>query len=260
MPLGDRDCVRGAHPPACTCASCTSQRLARFRRHQRFRRGLYRPILAVGVVGLIGLGVLGLYYWSLRTDSAEGNAKPARVVETNNSTSGKDIQPSGTKEAPSHWLEDISMLEAAVHERINTYRGGHGLGALIYSSDIANIAQRHSERMASAYQVRGILLHSDELSPSDPFENSSFGCGENILMTPRVSAVTKLYGIVVSRDDDILEMAPGELASRLVQQWIESPLHEENMGGREYEFSGLGIYYDKKSEQLFATHNLCFNK
>lgn len=41
MPLGDRDYIRGSHPPTCTCADCVEKRLKK--RGARRRLGEYRP-------------------------------------------------------------------------------------------------------------------------------------------------------------------------------------------------------------------------
>ena len=69
-----------------------------------------------------------------------------------------------------------------------------------------------------------------------------------------------MSGRVISRADDIFSMSIYALATTLVQQWIDSPLHEENMRAPQYTFSGVGIFYDAEQEYLFATHNLCFRR
>jgi uncharacterized protein YkwD len=100
-----------------------------------------------------------------------------------------------------------------------------------------------------------VFQHSGDL-----FQGTSFRCGENILMKPRATSMTQRNGVTVSRQNDILKMNIDELAGLLVQQWIGSPGHRQNMLGLQYQFSGVGIYYSEAKEELFATHNLCFKK
>jgi uncharacterized protein YkwD len=100
-----------------------------------------------------------------------------------------------------------------------------------------------------------VFQHSSGL-----FQNTPFSCGENILMKPRATSITQLNGVTVSRENDIVQMSVDQLAGLLVQQWIGSPGHRQNMRGAQYEYSGVGIYYAEAKEELYATHNLCFKK
>ena len=70
MPIGDRDYVRGAHPPTCTCADCTQRRLddSRRRRHPTriahsfslVMRGTSRGSAFVGFLGAVWALASGL--------------------------------------------------------------------------------------------------------------------------------------------------------------------------------------------------------
>lgn len=154
-----------------------------------------------------------------------------------------------TQEDGTSWRRSIPILERAVHDNINTYRAQHRLPQLAYSSELSKIARNHPESMARVFQ------HSSGL-----FQNTPFSCGENILMKPRATSMTQINGVTVSWENDILKMSVDELVGLLVQQWIGSPGHRQNMLGSQYEYSGAGIYYSEAKEELFATHSLCFNK
>ena len=152
------------------------------------------------------------------------------------------------------WLDDIGILENAVHRGVNEYRDSFGLPALISDVAVSDKARHHSTRMAPLYPVTSELFHSAKST----FIGTGFGCGENVLARPRSISETLMYGVVVHRQEDIHDMQVVELAEVLVGQWIDSPGHEANMRGRQYTHSGVGIYYDIEQETVFATHNLCF--
>ena len=87
------------------------------------------------------------------------------------------------------WRDDIPALETAVHQMISDYRQQHGQAALIYNEDIiAAQARKHSVNMASYHKSYGLLIHAEEIGP-DPFQNTRFGCGENVLAKPRANVI-----------------------------------------------------------------------
>ena len=79
-------------------------------------------------------------------------------------------------------------------------------------------------------------------------------------MRPKALAFREIYGIVVGREGDIFDMELDELAAELVQIWINSPGHEQNMRDPNIELGGVGIHYNESPEELYVTHNLCFSK
>ncbi len=161
------------------------------------------------------------------------------------------------KSQGSPWVTDFDRLEKAIHDRVNQHRANHGQRALTFDPKIALEARKHSEFMALVYDVRG-LVHFDETGFPDPFPSLGFICGENVLMRPRSLATTSMYGMTVQREDDMLQMSDAELADDLVQQWIASSPHEKNMREADYRVGGVGVFYSKEREEVFATHNLCF--
>lgn len=156
------------------------------------------------------------------------------------------------------WLGDMSLLEVAVQDEVNLYRRIRGLYGLEYNLVVADIARRHSRYSASV----GAASHTGAggTDVDDRFRNTSYACGENVLMMPRATMTRTLNGIPVSRENDIRSMNTMQLARYLVQAWIESPGHEENMRGRYYELGGVGAWYDTGTEELYVTHDLCFKR
>ena len=154
------------------------------------------------------------------------------------------------------WMSDTTLAERAIQGEVNSYRSHSGLRGLDYSRDVAAVARGHSIRMAEA----GFFAHVDPVrgDVDRRFEGTAFLCGENIASTPRATSSTRSGGVVISRENDILKMSTTELARYVVQQWIDSPGHEENMRGPDYTLGGVGVHYQEAAEDLYATHNLCF--
>ncbi|MBM3925631.1 MAG: CAP domain-containing protein [SAR202 cluster bacterium] len=162
-------------------------------------------------------------------------------------------------EATPAWRDDITLLEKSINFHVNMYRQGFGLYDLEYRDEISDISRGHSYYQS----VIGNIDHKgrNETSVDDRFRNTSYLCGENVLMRPRARSESRLYGLfTTSRVGDILNMSTDALAAELVSLWIESTGHEENMRGQHYRFGGVGIHYDEDGEQLYVTHNLCLMK
>jgi uncharacterized protein YkwD len=170
--------------------------------------------------------------------------------------------PTATPGAPAidseDWRKDPALIERAVQDQVNIYRRAHGLQALQYREDIASISPNHSRFQATQEQIGHGGPNGQTVE--NRFANTDYLCGENILMRPRALSRREVYGIVVGREGDIFDMALDELAAELVQIWIGSPGHEQNMRDPNIELSGVGIHYNDSSEELYATHNLCFSK
>ncbi len=100
MPIGDRDYVRGGHPPACTCADCVLSRLdtGYFRSPARPRRRKRKLLIAAAVSTLlvaVGVGV------GLSTEAGKGfyDSTSDRVAETLGFAADED-SPADTNAAP----------------------------------------------------------------------------------------------------------------------------------------------------------------
>ena len=78
-------------------------------------------------------------------------------------------------------------------------------------------------------------------------------------MVPRSRSITtdESGSVVFDRCDDILKTGADRLPKELVQGWIQSPRHEENMRTPHYELGGAGVDYSENKEELYATHNMC---
>ncbi len=81
----------------------------------------------------------------------------------------------------------------------------------------------------------------------------SEGIAENIFQTSLYSSyTTTLGGLVVSRDYMALE----EIASQIVDGWMDSPGHRENILETSYDKEGSGAVVSA-DEKVYVTQNFC---
>lgn len=159
-------------------------------------------------------------------------------------------------------------IEKWVIEFTNEERISAGLQPLRHDAAISDIARSHSENMAR------LSLLSHDIRGEDPTDRAltagyncrayrgdgsySYGLSENIAEHPKVTQWMD-FGMSyrpVDFDRDAEEMARG-----LVQGWMSSPGHRENILDRDSRRIGVGIAiqetpeYGYISETVYATQN-----
>ncbi|MFP8891481.1 CAP domain-containing protein [Natrialbaceae archaeon A-CW2] len=147
---------------------------------------------------------------------------------------------------------DEAEVERIFHEEINEVRAEHGAGALIYDDDLASIASDHSEDM----KIRDYFAHVDPNGQDvmDRYHEYGYRCdaaGENIAETyvhERIEESSTGNTIRITDEE--------ELAKQLVQQWMDSPGHRENILHSEWQRQGLGLYFSDDGK-VYATQNFC---
>ncbi|MFP8889331.1 CAP domain-containing protein [Natrialbaceae archaeon A-CW2] len=131
-------------------------------------------------------------------------------------------------------------VEVAIHERINEIRTEAGLSSLEHDDEIANIARTYSHDMAE----RDFFAH---VSPEgerpadrfgDLFPNSCRAIGENLAV----------FNTVGTTDAETL-------AERIVDGWMESPGHRDNILTESWDRQGIGVYAD--DSRVYATQKFC---
>lgn len=150
----------------------------------------------------------------------------------------------------------ISELEQRVHILINEERINYGLKPLIWDDKIALIAREHSQDMA----INDFFSHDnpDGEDPTDRGNRHGYSCrkdygsyytyglAENIALTPIYSNVVDC-GSTTSLDN---------LAGCIVDGWMTSPGHRENILTSTYTKTGVGIAYSNNDE-AYSTQNFC---
>ncbi len=179
------------------------------------------------------------------------------------STSPASHSPGG---APSP-ITDLLALEQAIHNRINQVRRNNGRSPFTWNERLSGIARGHSEHMATA----GFFAHEtpDGRSPSDRARASGFDCrkpidetrtrdgiGENILnayLFHSYETSTDPEGHTTLR---YLWKSKDEFATEIVDSWMKSRGHRENILRKEYHEEGIGAFVTK-DYQVFITQNFC---
>ena len=159
-------------------------------------------------------------------------------------------------------------IERWVIEFTNEERISAGLRPLHHDDAISDIARSHSENMATL----GLLSH--DIGGSDPTDRAmaagyncrahigdgsySYGLGENIAEHPRV---TRWRGLGRSYRPVDYNRDAEDMARSLVQGWMTSPGHRENILNMDSRRIGVGIAiqespkYGYINEIVYATQN-----
>ena len=140
---------------------------------------------------------------------------------------------------------DTGAIEQAVFSLTNQERQAQGLPALQWDAALASIARAHSQDMAA----NNYMSHTN-LRGQDPTARAvaagydvrrslgggwtTSGIGENIDMMPTGNVIGHGY---VNND-------PQSVAQAMVQAWMNSPGHRENILRTQYARIGVGVAYD----------------
>lgn len=131
---------------------------------------------------------------------------------------------------------NIDQLEQQVHDLINQQRQTNGLKPLVFDTQLVAIAQAHSQDMLiNNYFDHNSLDGSTLLNRMNNAHYSCFGwSGENI---------EENY---ISQQD---------LADSIVQTWMNSPEHRDNILNVNFGREGIGIATD--SNNVLITEDFC---
>jgi uncharacterized protein YkwD len=142
-------------------------------------------------------------------------------------------------------------IENLVHAHVNQVREQHGLSYLTQDDDLRNIARRHSADMAD----RQFFAHvnSDGKDPGDRYDDYGYShtkYGENIARVPYQTPLANVNG--QTQYD-----TPPELARGIVDGWINSEGHRENMLSTKWDCEGIGIEIERKQGviRVYTTQN-----
>ena len=186
--------------------------------------------------------------------------------------SGRDSTQTTTAPVSQQFPGGVALdgreIESWVIELTNQERTAAGLRPLSHDDAISGIARSHSEDMARL----NLLEH--EIGGRDPTDRAlaagyncrayygdgsyTYGLSENIFEHPRVTLWTGRFG---SYSPSGYHRDSEAMARSLVQGWMRSPGHRENILDAEARRIGVGvtiqesIEYGFVSETVFATQN-----
>lgn len=148
-----------------------------------------------------------------------------------------------------------------VHKEVNRVRRSGDSAGLDYDPFLAEIAQGHSEDMAK----RGELDHlgSNGKGPQDRLVNSrAYKLGWRC--TPDIPERPGRYAQRVRFGENLLETRPENIgrqdaarAAEVVESWLMSPPHRDNLMKRTFQRQGLGLAV-ADNDQAYITQLLCF--
>ncbi|SIR96168.1 CAP domain-containing protein [Natronorubrum thiooxidans] len=206
------------------------------------------------------------------SDDDSSSSDDANDVDGDGSTDGTGSDVDDTDEDSSEPVDDgaddttddgtvdRALVERHVHEAINEERTARGLEELAFDEDLQEIARSHSEDMAE----RGYFSHTSPEgdSFSDRYDEYGYECradtdgsayytgGENIAYTYVDQPVRTDSGDVVEHTTE------RELADGLVEQWMNSDGHRENILADHWTNEGIGIAVTD-DDRVYATQNFC---
>lgn len=142
---------------------------------------------------------------------------------------------------------DEQQVERLVREGINERRADRGLASISSSASLQEQARLHSEDMVGHDE----LAHDLPGSTTEErltMANCNAG-GENIAQTWYQEQVDTAEGERYIGDEE-------ELAESLVTQWMNSPLHRENLLRQDWSETGVGIELTD-DDKVYATQMFC---
>ena len=138
-----------------------------------------------------------------------------------------------------------SKLEQKIHDRVNAVRENRGLSNLARNEALNDLAQSHSDHMAE----NGYFDHTQPngVTMEQRYDSAGLQCsgGENIFRT-------RWEGY--SRTES-------ELANAVVEGWLKSPGHRENLLREGWAQEGMGVSVvenpDEGGTEIYVTQNFC---
>lgn len=153
-----------------------------------------------------------------------------------------------------HSSVDRAAVERAVHGEVNERRAERGPSELGFDEDLREIARSHSEDMAE----EGYFAHRDAENRgyADRYAAHDYEC--RVPVTERKSLTggenISLYPVEGNSD------AADEIAEAVVDGWMGSPGHRENMLDPAWRVEGIGAAvgeHPEKGKSVFVTQNFC---
>ena len=154
-------------------------------------------------------------------------------------------------------------MAGMIHELANNERARYShLRPLAYDEKLGGVAAAHSSDMG----VNGYFSHTNLAgrSPSERGEAAGYTCrkdfgsyykvgiAENIHQAWLYGSYSAIASLVVDKDYHSME----ELAELIVQDWMDSAGHRENILEGEYDKTGIGVFVTAK-EEVYTTQNFC---
>lgn len=157
---------------------------------------------------------------------------------------------------------DRAETERYVHQYINEERTERGLPPLEFDTELREVARYYSARMAR----EGFFAHTgpDGETLSDRYDRFGYDCrvsvGDGRIATGGENLAYTFYEAPVRTDDGVEYYgSERELARGIVDGWMNSDGHRENLLRPYWEHEGIGVYAIESDGRLrvYATQHFC---
>lgn len=178
-------------------------------------------------------------------------SKLQKVIK-NNRIKSENLKLKETPELQNAEISRISETEMEyeyfIHEYTNNQRVRHGLEPLYLDDDISNVARFHSQDMLS----RDFFDHNnlDGQTPTDRGNILGVSCVKNYISHYTQGLGENIFYLEGYRVDDVMENS-----KIIVDGWMDSLGHRENILGRDYDQIGIGVKFS--DFKIYATQNFC---
>jgi uncharacterized protein YkwD len=140
---------------------------------------------------------------------------------------------------------NTTEVERQIHAEINAERRVRGLDPLAYRDGTAARAREHTAWMTQAGELsHSNLRHQYRCTPA----------GENVAYTYVAQDIVTEDGRAVNHHGNESSIAEG-----IVNQWLRSPPHRENLLDPRFSGEGIGVAVgeDDEGRRVYATQALC---
>lgn len=220
-------------------------------------------VLVLGIFLFTGYGPIEIGQYT--NPSSSGVA--ANTTETTATPETVETSPTAVGTPKSQSAEtttelDRERIERLIHVEINERRQQHGLPVLDHDQDLREIARNHSAVMAANEEIFHTQPDGDTFE--DRYSQAGYECkvstGENTYTTGGENVAQTWYKADIITDRGILHYdTPGELATGIVNQWMNSTGHRENILKSYWNNEGIGLNVTQEDGKtaVYVTQNFC---
>ena len=167
--------------------------------------------------------------------------------------------------------EDYRLIESRIENLVNKIREQQGLDQLKFDKELSEIARFHSIDMAT----RDFYSHENPegKNPQDRISDFNYSCkkevGESVLdfgISENINRVYTFHSCYQTFEQDNCEgldccyefnwKSGEEIAIQVVEEWINSPAHRNNIIDDHFEKQGVGLAFNEEKE-VYITQKLC---
>ncbi|MGM0604499.1 MAG: CAP domain-containing protein [Halobacteriota archaeon] len=208
-------------------------------------------VLLVGAV-LVAAGAIDLPQVPAIAIDERPQSTPGAETDAVDEPTPREDGPAGLNE---------SAIERAIHAAVNEQRADRGTDPVAYDPELAVIARYYSNRMATEEFFAHTAPDGETLG--ERYDRFGYTCrvpagfgryrtgGENLAQT--------WYSQSALSNGEMGARTENEIGSNVVDQWMDSPSHRENLLDEHWRRHGIGVVVVESNGgvRVYATQNFC---